>query len=116
LSQIRATGAQLSVLITNCYTTPPAPASKPAAAQTASASPGFLVPLLTGHRGVVNWQSTSPGQLAFPGVFTSALREACDGKHTDWSSLFADVKQKMQERPTPMTPYMFSPESAVRPN
>jgi pSer/pThr/pTyr-binding forkhead associated (FHA) protein len=119
LSQMRATGGQLSVLITNCYTTRPPALPKWTAAQPPTASPGFLLPLLTGHKGVVSWQSSSPGQLACPGVFTPALCEACTGgKHADWSSLFADVRQKMQERPTPtpMTPYMVSPESAVRPN
>ncbi|HJZ91851.1 MAG TPA: FHA domain-containing protein [Gemmataceae bacterium] len=119
LSQMRATGARLSVLITNCYTTHPAAPPKPSEGQPSTANPGFLVPLLTSHKGVVNWQSSSPGQFASPGVFTASFCEACaGGKHTDWPHLFADVKQKMEEQPipTPMTPHMFSPESAVRPN
>jgi hypothetical protein len=116
---MRATGAQLSVLITNCYTTHSAGPLEPTEVKPPIAIQGSLLPLLTGHRGVVNWQSSSPGQLATPGVFAPALCAACaGGKHADWSSLFADVKQKMQDRPTPtpMTPYMFSPVSAVRPS
>jgi FHA domain/Trypsin-like peptidase domain len=119
MSRMRATGAQLSVLITNCYTADSAGPLEPTEVKPSTANRGSLLPLLTGHRGVVNWQSSSPGQLATPGVFTSALCEACaGGKHADWSSLFADVKQKMLDRPTPtpMTPYMVSPESAVRSN
>jgi len=118
LTQMQATGARLAVLITNCFTDDPE-SSPPAVAEPSAETTAFLVPLLTQHRGVVNWQSSAPGQVGLPGVFTPAFCQACEtGGHDSWSRLFADVKGKLKERPTRtlMTPHLYSPESAVRAN
>jgi len=112
LHQMQATGAKLSVLMTDCCSGM-APLVRGTEETTEFASKPFLAQMLHSHRGVIDWQAASPGEtaagMATGGRFTLKLCSSwSSGRHNAWETLFHDVKsQTLNASFRKQTPYEF---------